>query len=91
MFIHNPHIHLSYGHAITEGNDDKHSSDLTKKHLARVLDELLNLHKEGDGFPTIEEAVIVGKSEIHHLHNSLALEADLTTKFDLQGGSPPCR
>jgi len=40
---------------------------LTEQHLPRVLNVLLNLHKEGDGLPAIEKTVVVGKGEVHHL------------------------
>ena len=36
-----------------------------QQHAARVLDVLLDLDKESDGLPTIEESVVVGESDNH--------------------------
>ena len=31
-----------------------------------VLDRLLDMHQEGDGFFAVDQAVVVGEREIHH-------------------------
>lgn len=41
---------------------------LAKQHLPRVLNELLDLHKEGHGLPAIKQAVVICESEVHHLN-----------------------
>ena len=38
-----------------------------QKHAAWVLNVLLDLDQEGNGLTAIEETMIVGESEIHHL------------------------
>jgi hypothetical protein len=43
-----------------------HSSNLSKQHLPRVLDHLLDLDEEGDGLAAVEDAVVVGQGEVHH-------------------------
>lgn len=48
-------------------------TSLTEQHLPGVLDELLDLHQESDGLPSVEETVIIGQSEVHHLDCSLEI------------------
>jgi hypothetical protein len=43
---------------------------LCKQHAAWVLDVLLDFHQERSCFPAIDEAMIVRKSQIHHLVSS---------------------
>lgn len=40
---------------------------LAEQHLARVFNKLLDLHEEGDSFPAVEETVVIGEGEVHHL------------------------
>jgi hypothetical protein len=38
----------------------------SEKHLARVLNVLLDLDQELDSFPSIQQTVVVGKGQVHH-------------------------
>lgn len=51
------------------------------------------LDKEGDGFPAIEKTVVVGESEVHHLHIMLVQiqRSILGAEMCIQGGLRPCR
>lgn len=40
---------------------------LTEQHLPGVLNVLLDLDKEGDSLPAVEESVVVCEGEVHHL------------------------
>lgn len=40
---------------------------LAEEHAAGVLDVLLDLDEEGDCFPAVEQSVVIGEGEIHHL------------------------
>ena len=43
----------------------------------RILDGLLDLHEEGDGFLAVHEAVVVAQGEIHHrADDDLAVDGD---------------
>lgn len=46
----------------------KISQRLAEQHLPGILDELLDLHEEGDGLSAIKQTVVVSQSEVHHLH-----------------------
>lgn len=39
---------------------------LRKQHLPRVLDKLLDANKESNGFPAIQQTVVVGQGKVHH-------------------------
>ena len=50
-----------------------------EEHLAGVLDVLLDLDEEGDGFPAIKKTVVVGEGEVHHGADlDLAVDGDGT-------------
>ena len=53
------------------------ANGLTEEHLPGVLNVLLDLDEESDGFPAIKETVIVGESEEHHGADlDLAVDSD---------------
>ena len=43
------------------------SSNLSKKHTTRILNVLLDLDQESSSLSSINETVVIGKSDVHHL------------------------
>ena len=41
-------------------------TSLCEQHLPGVLNKFLDPDEEGDGFPSVEDTVIVGQGEVHH-------------------------
>lgn len=48
-----------------------------QEHSAGILDVLLDLHQELDGFSAIEKTMVIGESQVHHGPNDdLAIDSD---------------
>lgn len=58
--------------------DVREEEELLQKHSSGVFNVLLDLDKELDGFPSIEQTVVVCKRQIHH-------RADLHFSVDNHG------
>jgi len=53
-------------------NMEKKQKNPTKRlqqHLPRVLNVLLDLYQKGNGFPTVEQSVVVCERKVHHGSN----------------------
>lgn len=46
--------------------------NLPEEHASWVLDILLNLDQESDGFTTIQETVVICECQVHHLSQSIS-------------------
>ena len=55
----------------------------TQKHLPWVFNILLDLNQKGDSLPPVEQTVIVGKCEVHHLQKLVLVWKDVTTSKNI--------